>query len=426
MSTAVEGTRRKKSLAKWLAAAAVASVPLAGVAAVGAPTPAAHAAAEFELLPPGPARVLTLSLIPGGNDDDLQGVMCEAPRTCQQVLYSYLSRSVGVRNLDNALGDGTTGQQIVFAYSEGARAAERWLDENAGQEGAPSPEELSFVLMGNPTRKYGGADRDFDTFPETEYKVLDVSREYDAASDFPDNPFNLLALLNASAGFMFTHQDYEQVDIYSPANYVWTEGNITYVFVPTEDLPLLRPLRLLGLTGLADALNGPLKEIVDRAYDRYYLPAAPGLPAPEPEPEPEPEPQAALMATSMQRSAPAAESGAVAESQPADEDSQSDAIEEDVASDAEDAVEEPAADADSGQDDDESVDEDSDPDPSTEAEPEPETDDTDNTDEPSRKVTRSKDSADDSQTKSSSRDSRSSSDNTSADSDSKDSGKSDE
>ncbi|GAB3225625.1 PE-PPE domain-containing protein [Mycolicibacterium hippocampi] len=422
MSTAVEGTRRKKSLAKWLAAAAVASVPLAGVA-VGAPTPAAHAAAEFELFPQGPARVLTLSLIPNGNDDDLQGVMCESPRTCQQVLYSYLSKSVGVENLTAALSDGTTGQQIVFAYSEGARAAERWLDENAGQEGVPSPEELSFVLMGNPTRKYGGADRDFDTFPETDYKVLDVSREYDAASDFPDNPFNLLALLNASAGFMFTHQDYEEVDIYSPANYVWTEGNITYVFVPTEDLPLLRPLRLLGLTGLADALNGPLKEIVDRAYDRYYLPAAPGLPAPEPEPEPEPEPQAALMATSMQRSAPAAEAGAVAESQPAEEDSQSGGIEEDVASDAEDAVEEPATDAGSGKDVDESVDEDSDPEPSTEAEPESDSDDDD---EPSRKVTRSKDSADDSQTKSSSRDSRSSSDNTSADSDSKDSGKSDE
>lgn len=109
--------------------------------------------------------MLTLSLIPNGNDDDLQGVMCESPRTCQQVLYSYLSKSVGVENLTAALSDGTTGQQIVFAYSEGARAAERWLDENAGQEGVPSPEELSFVLMGNPTRKYGGADRDFDTFP---------------------------------------------------------------------------------------------------------------------------------------------------------------------------------------------------------------------------------------------------------------------
>lgn len=420
MSPAAEGTKRKKSLAKWLAAAAVASVPLAGVA-VGAMVPTAYAA-EFELLPPGPARVLTLSLIPGGNDDDLQGVMCEAPRTCQQVTYSYLSRTVGVRNLNDALGDGTTGQQIVFAYSEGARAAGRWLEENAGQEGAPSPAELSFVLMGNPARNFGGADRDVATFPESDYKVLDVSREYDAASDFPDNLFNLLALLNASAGFIFTHQDYEEVDIYSSANYVWTEGNTTYVFVPTEDLPLLRPLRLLGLTALADALNGPLKEIVDRAYDRYYLPAAPGLPAPTPEPEPEP--QAALMATSTQRGAHAVESGAVAEGS-AGEDSLPEGSDPEVTSEteAEDVVAELTVGTDSGQEVDESADEDSDADPSTEAEPEP---DADTDDEPSSKVTSSTDSTDDSRSKSSIRDTQSSSDNTSADSGSTDSGHSDE
>ncbi|WP_159229931.1 PE-PPE domain-containing protein [Mycolicibacterium vanbaalenii] len=421
MNTAAEGAKGKKSLAKWLAAAAVASVPLAGVA-VGATVPSAYAA-EFELLPPGPARVLTLSLIPRGNDDDLQGVMCEAPRTCQQVVYSYLRRSVGVTNINNALGDGTTGRQIVFAYSEGARAASLWLEENAGQEGAPSPEQLSFVLMGNPTRKYGGADRNYDTMPETDYKVLDVSREYDAASDFPDNPFNLLAMLNTSAGFMFTHQDYEEVDIYSPANYVWTEGNTTYVFVPTEHLPLLRPLRLLGLTALADALNGPLKEIVDRAYDRYYLPDAPGLPAPEPEPEPEPE--AALMATSTQRSALTAEAGVADESLPTDEEESSDVIDVDAAVEIDDVVEEPAADTDSEQSVDEAVDENADVDvePSTEADSEPESSEDD---EPSRKVSRSKASSDDSPSKSSSQDSQSSSGSESTDSASKDSGNSDE
>ena len=108
--------------------------------------------------------------------------------------------------------------------------------------------------------------------------MIDVSQQYDMASDFPDNPFNLLALLNANAGFFFTHQDYESVDIYDEANYVWVEGNTTYVFVPTENLPLLTPLRWVGLGFLADALNAPLKEIVERAYDRSYLPAQPGLP----------------------------------------------------------------------------------------------------------------------------------------------------
>src|SRR5690606_11563240 len=92
-------------------------------------------------------------------------------------------------------------------------------------------------------------------------------------------------------GFMFIHADYEDVDLYDPRNYVWTEGNTTYVFVPTENLPLLQPLRWLGLTGIADALNEPLKAIVEQAYDRSYLPAEPGLPSePEPTPEPEPEP----------------------------------------------------------------------------------------------------------------------------------------
>jgi len=53
----------------------------------------------------------------------------------------------------------------------------------------------------------------------------------------------------------------------------------TYVFVPTDDLPLLTPLRRLGLNDLADALNDPLKERIEKAYDRSYLPAQPGWPA---------------------------------------------------------------------------------------------------------------------------------------------------
>ncbi|MDA2893486.1 PE-PPE domain-containing protein [Mycolicibacterium sp. BiH015] len=275
----------RKSRRNAMAVAAAAIVPLMAFPLAG-PT-SSIAAAEFAYFPSEPTRVLTLSLLPGGNDDDLSGVMCESPRTCTDVLYSRANSAAAVATLNQALRDGTTGKQIVFAYSQGARVAGRWLTENAGAEGAPTAQDLSFVLMGNPSRKYGGSDRDWETtFPETEYRVIDVSQQYDMASDFPDNPFNLLALLNANAGFFFTHQDYETVDIYDEANYVWVEGNTTYVFVPTENLPLLKPLRWVGLGFLADALNAPLKEIVERAYDRSYLPAQPGLPAdltPEPE-----------------------------------------------------------------------------------------------------------------------------------------------
>ncbi|MDG4666900.1 PE-PPE domain-containing protein [Mycobacterium sp. 236(2023)] len=269
---------RRKRKSKAMAVAAAAMVPLMAIPVAGTTSPVASAA--FEYFPQEPTRVLTLSLLPGGNDDDLMGVMCQSPRTCQNVIYSRANSPAAVATLNAALRDGTTGKQIVFAYSQGARVAGRWLIENEGTEGAPSVEDMSFVLMGNPSRKYGGSDRDWEAnFPETAYKVIDVSQEYDLASDFPDDRNNWLAMINANAAFFFTHQDYETVDIYDEANYVWVEGNTTYVFVPTEKLPMLTPLRWFGLGFVADALNAPLKEIIDRAYDRSYLPATPGLPS---------------------------------------------------------------------------------------------------------------------------------------------------
>lgn len=287
--TRTTGHTGKRS-AKWLAAAAAA--PMLVFPALG---PGQAAAAQISLLPEN-ARVLTLSLLPGGNDDDLRGEVCAGGRTCSSVPYPYLIRAQGVELLDQALRqpapDPEQPHQIVFGYSQGARVAADWIGQRGGTEGAPSPEHLSFVLIGNPGRKYGGAHVGWgQTVPDSDYRVLDVARQYDMAADMPDR-FSLLALANVLAGFMFIHADYEDVDLYDPRNYVWTEGSTTYVFVPTENLPLLQPLRWLGLTGIADALNGPLKAIVEQAYDRSYLPAEPGLPsAPEPTPEPEPEPE---------------------------------------------------------------------------------------------------------------------------------------
>ncbi|MGB1225781.1 MAG: PE-PPE domain-containing protein [Mycobacterium sp.] len=274
VATGVGGPQRRR--AKCLAAA-IASVPLLALPAVG--TAAAADAPVFDALPPGPARVLTVdTLTAGGNADDLQGVVCEAPRVCTAVPYPYLNRPAGVVELDEALRTYASEQQIVYGYSQGARVAKDWLDQYAGTEDALSPGALSFVLLGNPGRKYGGSRVGLDEMtPDTEYNVLDVSRQYDLSSDSPDNPLNLLAMINAYAGFTSVHPDYEDVDIYDPANYVWKEGNTTYVFVPTERLPILGFLYGVGLTGLADALDAPLRAQIEKAYDRSYLPAEPGM-----------------------------------------------------------------------------------------------------------------------------------------------------
>ena len=219
---------------------------------------------------PGPATVLTVFPWEGSMKDELRGTLCQAPNNCVRV-DQFLWDPNGIATIETTI-DATPGTKIVFSYSEGARTVTDWLIAHADDADAPSPDELSFVVIGNPTRAYGGSDS--DVMPQTQYQVIDISRQYDFASDFPDNPLNLLTLLNSLMAFTIIHTDYENVDMYDPANIVWKEGNTTYVFVPTENLPLLQPLRNLGLTDLADALNAPLKELVERGYDRSYLPTA--------------------------------------------------------------------------------------------------------------------------------------------------------
>jgi diacyltrehalose acyltransferase len=141
------------------------------------------------------------------------------------------------------------------------------------------------------------------------------TRQYDYASDFPDNQFNLLAVVNVFAGFAFLH-DYRNVNPADLANARWTEGNITYILVPTPNLPLLEPLRLIGLTGLADALNAPLKALVEQGYNRPV--PFPTVPPPPPPPPPPPLPPAAsALSTSVVSDPTEAPQGATVKLSPA-------------------------------------------------------------------------------------------------------------
>ena len=112
----------------------------------------------------------------------------------------------GMDLLDKALRNspdpGQT-QQIVFGYSQGARVVADWLEEYGGAEGRTrSPDDLSFVLIGNPGRKHGGAHVSWDqAMPDTPVQECSTSPASTTwPSDFPDDPFNLLALANAYAG----------------------------------------------------------------------------------------------------------------------------------------------------------------------------------------------------------------------------------
>ena len=228
------------------------------------------------------SRVLTLGgAVAWPLDDTLNGAICgaRAGTPCTNVPYPQGTGEVGVQrgatNLDGALAADSS-PTVVFGYSEGAVVATRWLAKHAGTATAPAPQQVSFILVGNPARKYGGirpAVSDEMETPSTEYTVLDVAREYDGVADYPDDPSNLLAVANAFAGAATTHTDYGSVDLDTADTTVWQDGNTTYVLVRNKNLPLLAPLRTIGLTGLADKLNDPLKKAVDSGYNRNY----PGL-----------------------------------------------------------------------------------------------------------------------------------------------------
>lgn len=254
----------------------VASSTFAGVqATVPAPAAAPVHDAPVSLA----SKVYTLrGGIPWPIDTTLDGAICDeaSGNTCSDLTYPYLwgdmSVDWGAQALTDTMKDVTT-PTTVWGYSLGAAAATRWLTAHAHDADAPSPSDLNFILTGNAKRKYGGSwwlYPSTTTTPNTQYTVLDIAREYDGAADTPDNMWNIVAWANQIAGFWFIHTNYNSVDLVNDEKLVWQEGNTTYVLVRTPNVPLLEPLRWVGLGFIADFFNAPLKEIIDSAYNRDY------------------------------------------------------------------------------------------------------------------------------------------------------------
>ncbi len=236
------------------------------------------------------ATVLTLAPLNLGQgpiiNTELGGALCAAPNTCQSVNYpaalSALSIPTGAANLNSLIGT-TTKPVVVFGYSEGAQVAGMWMAQYGKGPDAPAAQDVSFVLIGNPNRAYGGASNalaqvlNIATPTDTQYQVIDVAREYDFWADFPTGRLNTIAVLNAIAGSLFIHTNYTNVDLNDPNNVTWKEGNITYVLVPTTTLPLFLPLKWVGLGSLADSLSAKYRPIVDSAYNRPVPIPAPSM-----------------------------------------------------------------------------------------------------------------------------------------------------
>jgi hypothetical protein len=91
-----------------------------------------------------------------------------------------------------------------------------------------------------------------------------------------------LASVNALLGMLFVHTDYQAVSL-DPESPKYVDGTVTrqygdttYYTIPTANLPLLQPLRDLGVPEALMALVQPaLRVIIETAYDRTINPGIP-------------------------------------------------------------------------------------------------------------------------------------------------------
>ena len=131
----------------------------------------------------------------------------------------------GVTNLDQAINEQPAGESlVVFGYSQSARIASIQKG-NLAAAGSTLP--VSFVLIGNPNRPNGGILERFEglnipilgvtfdgaTPTNTNFTTVDITRQYDGYSDFPNNPLNPLSTANAIAGIHYVHGDYQSVGL---------------------------------------------------------------------------------------------------------------------------------------------------------------------------------------------------------------------
>jgi hypothetical protein len=181
----------------------------------------------------------------------------------------------GASMLDTALNS-TTGEKVVFGHSLGAVVASNWL-KNYGPTSGVS--DLSFVLIGNSVRKYGGElatpgigalffPNSYPIPADTPYTVTDFARQYDGFADFPQLTGgavdNMWALLNSVSGEGGVHPYYNDVALDDAANVRYTVGNISWVWSPTWPLPLFG----ISQNAITQIEDEALRSLVEGGYSR--------------------------------------------------------------------------------------------------------------------------------------------------------------
>jgi hypothetical protein len=217
------------------------------------------------------------------------------------------SLPVGLADLQAAMAQQPANQPyLVEGYSQSAQIA---IDEKVDlmQSGSPPP-DVTFLLLGSGNRPDGGflerfsglvipgaTGFDFNGAEPTDAGIptIDIANQYDGNADFPEYPINVVAELNALLGFIYQHAGYGDGPLPEEVPAIWppseplsgpfaseyvlgstetvkqVDGDTTFYFIPTTDMPLLDPLRSLGVPeSVLNIFQPALQVIVEAGYDR--------------------------------------------------------------------------------------------------------------------------------------------------------------
>jgi hypothetical protein len=206
------------------------------------------------------------------------------------------SLQVGVADLEVAMAKNGNDHVVIYGYSQGAGVANVEKRKLADQyPWGTTPPDVDFVLGGDPNLPNGGLmsrfaglyipilDLPFNgaAATDTQFKTVEINRQYDGFTDFPLYPLNLIADLNAVMGVFYVHLYRFDVSLppdpkeTSPA-YQGAHGDTDYYFFETQDLPLFGPLRTLGVPEpVIDVVEPVFKVLVEPGYDRSIPPWEP-------------------------------------------------------------------------------------------------------------------------------------------------------
>jgi hypothetical protein len=180
---------------------------------------------------------------------------------------------------------------VFFGHSQSSAIISLEMAELADSDEAPDPDQLHFVMTGDPGNPNGGLYTRFpgldlaahgttyegETPADTDYPTDVYTIEYDGFADFPRYPINILADINAELGAQTLHPYANYIDPDNVANAQLLAGSAdlddgtdatNYHIIPTDDLPLLDPIRSMPVIGkpIADLLQPDLKVLVNLGY----------------------------------------------------------------------------------------------------------------------------------------------------------------